>query len=118
MADTWPASLPQCFDRPYSGGMGDGRGKYAPDIGPPIVRRRTTAVVDPLSGTMRMSLAQRDAMRTFIRETLLEGSLPFTFPDQDGGGTLLVMLDEQSMPGWLPIGGGNFKVSIALKVMP
>lgn len=119
MVDAWPADLPQCFNVPYSEGMADGRASVKPDVGPPIVRKRSTSAVRPLSGQMRMTRAQLAVLREFVDVTLDSGALPFTFPDPTTDGPdLLVMFPENELPAWMQTAAGVYQVSISLVVMP
>ncbi|MEN6535653.1 MAG: hypothetical protein ABFD89_18460 [Bryobacteraceae bacterium] len=118
MVDAWPATLPQCFIVGYSDGEGDGLIETAPDIGPPISRPRSTAVVRPLSGAMRMTRAQIAILSAFFRTTLLRGSLPFSFTDPTFGGTVLVKFPKGSQPSWQQTGPGMYRVNITLSVLP
>jgi hypothetical protein len=120
MVDAWPAGLPQCFIVGYSEGAGDGGVlEYQPDQGPSISRRRTAAATHPLSGQMRMTRDQIATLRAFLYTTILGGSLPFTFPDPTATGeTLLVKFAKGSLPNWQQIGGGIYRVTISMTVLP
>lgn len=118
MVDAWPAELPQCFNIPYSDGLGDGLAETQPDVGPPMSRRRTTAVTRPLSGSMRMTRAQLATLRTFFNTTLFLGALPFTFTDPTFGGEILVKFPKGSQPSWQQTSPGVYRVSISLMVLP
>jgi hypothetical protein len=118
MADAWPAELPQCFIVGYSDGEGDGLIETQPDIGPPISRRRSTAVTRPLAGSMKMTRAQIAILKTFFETTILGGSLPFTFNDPTAGGTILVKFLKGSQPSWQQIAAGVYRVNISLVVLP
>lgn len=118
MADPWPASLPQCFVVGFNEGLADGRISYAPDQGPAIMRRRSSAGVRPLSGQMRMSRAQIADLKTFVDTTLLAGSLPFTFKDPTSQDTVLVRFPDQKLPAWQEIKGGVFRVSLDMEILP
>lgn len=118
MVDAWPAGLPQCLVVGYSDGEGDGLVEYSPDMGPPISRQRSTAVTRPLSGSMRMTRAQIAILNTFVKTTLLGGSLPFNFTDPTFGGTILVKFPKGSLPSWQQTGPGKYRVNISLSVLP
>ena len=76
--DTWPSSLPQSFLLSgYSEGMGDGRIKSNTDTGPAKIRRRSTAIPEPVTGQLLLSQSQKQTLKSFILETLLGGTLPF-----------------------------------------
>lgn len=118
MAETWPAGLPQCFIVGYTDGEGDGLLETDPDIGPPITRLRSTAVVRPLSGSMRLTKAQVGILQVFYRTTIAQGSLPFTFPDPTFGGALLVKFAKGSQPIPQQVAIGVYRVTLTLSVMP
>ncbi len=118
MADNWPANLPQCFVVGYSDGLGDGLIEAQPDVGPPISRRRSSAAVRPLSGSMRMTRAQIATLKTFFDTTLLGGSLPFNFTDPTYGSTILVKFAKGKQPTWQQSAPGIYRVNINLAVLP
>jgi hypothetical protein len=119
MVDAWPNTLPQKFQTPsFSEGVGDGLVEYAPDEGPPITRRRTSAVVRPLIGTMVCTGAQIAIFRAFFDTTVLGGSLPFNFPDQIHAGTLLVKFLKSTLPKWTALGGDYYQLQLTLQVLP
>jgi hypothetical protein len=119
MADSWPASLPQCFLIGYSEGLPDGTVEVQPDTGPPISRARSSAMPRPLSGQMRMTRAQIATLKTFVEVTLDRGVLPFEFPDPTAiGGTLLVKFAKGELPSWQQVTGRSYRVSLSLTVLP
>lgn len=117
--DAWPNTLPQRLQlEGASQGVGDGLVENQPDYGPPLVRRRTAAVVKPLSGSMICSADQVADFVVFFETTLAGGALPFTFPDPLGGADLLVRISTKSLPTWSPLGGDNFRLQLTLLVLP
>jgi hypothetical protein len=119
MVDAWPSDLPQKFQvQQFTEGVGDGLLEYAPDVGPSISRRRTAAVMRPMSGAMICTADQIAIFRTFYEVTILGGSLPFNFPDQIRAGTLLVKFTKQSPPTWPAISGRYFNLTLVLVVLP
>lgn len=119
MASAWPGTLPQALLLSGAGkGVGDGLTEYQPDTGPSITRRRTTAVMRPLSGSMILTDAQIATFETFFYTTIMNGALPFTFPDPISGATLLVKFTKATPPGYSPQGGNNYLLSLALMVLP
>jgi hypothetical protein len=121
MVDAWPGGLPQRLQvSGASRGMGDATVEYQPDLGPPITRLGATAVAEPLAGTMICTAAQIASFRTFFITTLLRGSLPFHFPDPDtdGADSLLVKFTKQTPPGYAPMGGDTWQLSLSLLVLP
>lgn len=119
MVDAWPITLPQKLQRAgNSGSVGDGLVEYQPDYGPPIARVRTNAVVDMLGGNMNVSKTQLATLRSFYRSTLMQGALPFTFPDPEGGADLLVRFPKGKGPSWSEVGPDLYRVGITLAVLP
>lgn len=119
MVAVWPETLP-----PFllldgaSEGAGDAILEYAPDTGPSITRRRTTAAARPLSGSMMMRGDQLAIFREFIKDDISQCSLPFEFPDQTSEGTMLVKFPKDGLPRWAPAGGDNWRVSFSLIILP
>ena len=117
MAETWPVDLPQKFEV-------DGYEEVEPDnvirsqtsIGPGIVRRRTTANVVEITGTMFMSSAQKTSFKTFYGVTTLSGTLVVTFPDPNGGSPLTVRIVGR--PTYAAAGGDYWRVSLKIEVLP
>ena len=120
MAENWPGTLPQRLLREgNSGSLGDGLVETQPDIGPPISRTRSTAVVDELAGTMLLSEAQLSTLKTFYRTTLGQGALAFNFPDQSAANTLALMKFPKGRgPRWSEVGPDLYRVQISLVVLP
>lgn len=115
--DAWPAGLPFAFTSDsYAEGLADNRLRSAMDTGPAKVRGRSSTGPRPLSGVLLMSSAEIATFRSFVEDTLIQGALPFTFPDQFGGDDLLVRL-AGDMPSWRRQ-GLLFAVSLSLEVLP
>lgn len=115
MAELWPASLPCAFIRGsirYAIGNNQLRSENA--VGPDKVRPRGTSKPDKLSGRMRMTSAQWDALEALYKSTLLSGSLVFDFPWR--GGTREARFVEP--PECVDIAGGVWYVDLALELMP
>jgi hypothetical protein len=119
MVDAWPAGLPQrLLVANASKGAGDALLEYQPDTGPSITRRRSSATMRPLIGSVILSSAQIAIWETFFYTTILSGSLPFDFPDPITGATLLVKHIKQTPPIWSPLGGDNYQLDMSLMVLP
>lgn len=75
---TWPATLPPTFD---SEGLSveepDVLVESQPELGPPIVRRRTTAAPEVLTGMIICDSAQVAAFKSFLRTDTMGGALAF-----------------------------------------
>lgn len=116
--DVWPVSLPQQIlmdGNAYE--FGDGNLKTQPDVGPPIVYPRTTAVCDRLLGHMWMTGAQITTLRTFGKTTILRWSLAFTFEDPFNAAADIVVMFAKP-PGVINVSGDKYDVSMDLWVMP
>lgn len=115
MVDVWPETLPQCPLRGYQEAMGDGRLISQTDTGPGKMRRRSSTVPDTLTGTFKASGAQLATLRTFVKDTLDEASLPFNYPAPRGGDPLLVRFRD--VPSWNEVGPDAFVVGLSLEVL-
>lgn len=119
-AETWPIGFPQKLLREdNSGRLGDGLIETQPDIGPPISRPRSTAVVDELAGSVLLTEAQLGQLKTFFRVTLAQGALPFYFPDQTtANDPVLVKFPKGRAPSWREVGPDTYRVQLTLSVLP
>jgi hypothetical protein len=119
MVDAWPATLPQfVLQSGYSEGEGDGNVEYKPDAGPTITRRRSTADMRPLSMSFELSREQKAALREFYEVTLLNGSLPFTFPAPSEDGDYLLKFQKGGAPRYASLGGNEFSASMSVWILP
>jgi len=77
---TWPTSLPQCpILNGYAEEAQPNVAYFRPDVGPPKVRRRSTAKNYIATMTFRMTLAPLDIFYDFYGDDLADGSLSFTW---------------------------------------
>jgi len=114
----WDNSLPQYL-------VAKGYGQSPPavtiksemDAGPAKVRRRFTAGVSPVSGTMIMTAAQLATFDTFFNTTLLGGSLRFSWTKPPVHSAACEMRFTE-VPNWTSLGGDNYEVSLSLEVLP
>lgn len=76
----WPATIPQC---PILNGLAEQRQRnvasFPPDVGPPKLRRRSTAAAVQTTVVFKMSNAELVDFNTFYETTLADGTLPFTW---------------------------------------
>lgn len=97
---TWPATIPQT---PIYGGFTEQRqpnnAGFAPEVGPPKSRRRSTAVGVPTSATFEMTTAQVATFDTFFETTLADGSLSFTWAHPLTGVSYTWMFAPGEAPG-------------------
>lgn len=114
----WPSGLPQyLLTDGYAQGVGDGRIRSQTDTGPGKVRRRTTAMVRPITGRMLMTGAQVEEMMTWIENDIFGGTMVFDFPDPITRDTVQCVMGEE-MPVVAHAGGNIFSVTLNLEIVP
>lgn len=81
MADIfWPETLPAAGALGFTGGPQANVASFEPEIGPSIVRRRSTGAVKMYPITLSMlNLDQYNAFVEFFHATLKDGTLPFVW---------------------------------------
>ena len=117
----FPVSLPQA---PLLGGFSHTERETvirAPvSFGPPQTRQRFTAALQPISCTTKaLTLAQKEALRTFFRVDLKGGALTFTWPAlalHTGGG--VANFEIVAPPEFTPLGLGMWRASLQLVRLP
>ena len=93
---SWPGTLPG-FDKMLADGyeavMVDNIIATEMDVGPPKIRRRSSAGVEPISGSMRMTATQLATFKTFYNTTINYGADEFdaTHPETGGACTMIFM---------------------------
>lgn len=104
---SWPASLPQTPRRgAWTGGAQEARAIFLPEVGPPIMRRRTTADTYLFDASFpNLSTAQRAAFERFWIDDLRGGSLPFVMRDPV----------TQAASRWMISGGGAAPFTLTAK---
>lgn len=118
MTAVWLASLPQCFMRgTYQSGFIDTSLRSDVDQAPGKSRNRFSIGIYPIGGVMNMTAAQLADFKDFHKDDLARGVLPFTFPDQEKDGDLLVQF--KSMPDVAElIRKRVYAVTLSLEVLP
>lgn len=117
MTAGWPASLPQTLDTDgFTETVGATCLRTSMDVGPAKVRRRTTAEVRTVSGSLIFDAAQLETFDTFYAVTLSGGALPFTFAGARGGVTHTYRVTAE--PKYSPLGGGWWKTTLSLERLP
>ena len=86
------------------------------DVGPAKVRRRFTAGVEPVAGTMIMTAAQLATFETFYNDTILGGSLRFSWTKPPVH-TVACEMRFTEVPSWTKV-EGEYEVSLSLEVLP
>lgn len=119
MAEVWPETLPCAFLRgTMTQALGDNLVKGQSDTGPGKLRPRASSAVGKLAGRMKMTTAQRDTLRAFYRDTLLQGSLAFSFPALGEAAPLLVRFKAGTPPEWTDLAPGKWDVALEFEVLP
>ena len=115
---SWPASLPQQLSqRGYSESLADNVIRTSVDAGPEKRRKRFTAAVRPLSGSMVMTSAQIDTMTTFFDTDLASGALAFDLNAPRDQTTTLSVVFRQP-PSWTNLGGDSYAVTLEMEIQP
>ena len=113
---SWPSSLPQYVEQSgYQESLTDNTIRSKMDVGPAKVRRRFTAVVEPIQFSMWMTLIQWTTLRTFYYTTLA-CSLPFTWTHPSTQAT--VNFRFVTPPSVGAPQGGYVLASLDLEVIP
>jgi hypothetical protein len=114
MPAIWPPPLPQGFlDGSNTETAENNLLRSEMDVGPPKVRRRTTAGAGMLEGIVFMTQAQHTLFLQFWRSTLRSGALAFQLA------TTLLRFKEP--PSWTTVRtsvGMCYQVSMKLEVLP
>jgi hypothetical protein len=95
--DVWPVTLPE-FGANTSIQDDESRLTSSMDSGPASVRNRFTAISQSVKTSMVMTGAQLVIFNTFIRTTLLHGSLSFTWINPITGASETVRFKKK--PEW------------------
>jgi hypothetical protein len=113
----WPDTLPQqLLVDGYSQSLADTTIKSEMDAGPAKVRRRYTAGVEPVSGMMLLTETQLGTLRTFYEDTLLGGSLRFSWTKPPAHSTACEMRFT-APPSWTGK-KGLYEIQLSLEILP
>lgn len=118
----WPPTMPQLpLSQGFNGGPVDSRASFETEIGPPIDRPRTTAVVrtyDARFGNLRQT--QLIALDAFCATTLAQGSRAFAWRDPIFGDIALwkVMKNGSLLYSVTPRRGDLAEVQMKLMRLP
>jgi len=112
----WPASLPQdMFLEGYKQSFADGMERSKMDVGPAKVRRRSSSGPAPLNCITYLTRDQFPTFDEFYNETLLGGSLRFSWVHPVYG--TAVEMRFTAVPSWI-FEGKDLKVTLSLEVLP
>lgn len=79
MTAAWPGTLPAAPKYGFAEKRQTNIAFFAPDVGPPKMRRRSTAVCVVCTANFEMTDAQLVDFNTFFETTLADGTLPYTW---------------------------------------
>lgn len=114
---TWPLTLPQRLAASdFSDTLPDNVIATAMDAGPPKRRRKTTANIRTMTGSMVMTTPEWDDLVTFFQETVKE-TLPFELPTPGANsGSITVVFGAPPQRQYF--GPGRWRVALKFEVQP
>jgi hypothetical protein len=120
MPAAWPATVTQLVDSSgYRETVERNVVEFAPEVGPPMARRRSSVSSDLISfSTTPVTDDEYDALVGFYRDTLKDGALTFlrTHPrNMDGPMTEFRFVEP---PQWSPIDATYGRIALSLRRMP
>ena len=119
MTAAWPSTLPQCPNlNDFSEERQPNTIAFAPDVGTPKMRRRSTAVSTKTTVAFRMTTAQRAAFNTFYETTIVDGTLPFTWAHPITKVSYTWVFKPNEVPKIDRMTPGTFRVSFNLLRLP
>lgn len=121
MTAVWPAELDGMRDLigTYQETAEPNVASFKTEVGPPKLRRRTTAQSDVVQFDRLLTQAQKDILRdTFYRDTLGDGSLPFELEDAKSGVVRTFCFDPASPPVYKFMFSDCWRVSLSIRRMP
>ena len=116
---TWPGSsvLPQVMEyNSYTETMPNNVLRTKMGVGPPKLRRRATAAIRPLSGTMVLTSTQVVALDTFYTSTLNDGVTSFDWTRPRATATASFRFREP--PTYVAIADNLWRVKLSLEELP
>ena len=119
MTAVFPSTIPQS---PIYGGFTEQRQRnvtsFAPEVGSPKIRRRSTAVCVPCIAIFEFSDAQLAVFNTFYETTLLDGTLPFTWVHPRTADTFIWMFSVEEAPQTEATGSNLNRVTCKIIRLP
>ena len=114
---TWPETLPQeLLMEGYTESAPDLLLRSAMETGPSKVRRRATAGVRPVNGSILVTAAQLEIFKGFYNDDLMAGALRFDWLDPVDGTTAVEMRFKEP-PAW-SMEEGYYRITLALEILP
>lgn len=122
---TWPSTLPQVFQQSgYSETPPDLLVRTQMAVGPPLVRRRATAGVRQIKGTMLLTVStlvdQVSILDDFYVTSTFSGAIQFIWTSQRplDGTVTAENLRFSKPPSYRNVGGTTWEASLELELMP
>lgn len=117
MTAAWPATVPQWhLHTSYSERPQRNVASFQPDSGIAIERRRSSVSTDDMAYDLALDSTQYDALLTFYRDTLKDGTLPFTRQHPRTGEDITCKFTEA--PALAAVLVGHYRVTIRLVRLP
>lgn len=117
MAAVWPTSLPANFiTSGFEMAQQNAVIRTQMDTGAPKRRRRFTAAIKMIKGSMVLTTTQYSTLDAFYTSTLKNGSLPFDFAHPISGSSISCYFTEP--PKYTANGPWLVNASISLEVLP
>jgi hypothetical protein len=117
MTIAWPAGLPAfVLEDDYAEAWADNVIRTPMDVGPPKVRRRSTAAPRRTGCSQLLTTAQVATLKTYYDTTTAYGSLSFEFTDPRTGSTLEARF--LSPPAIRPAAPGYWRAAYSLEILP
>lgn len=118
-AGSWPTGLPQC---PILNGFSEQRQRniaaFQADVGPPKMRRRSTAVAVVTSVIFRMTGDELDTFNLWYVDYQADGTLPFTWTHPVTQVEYSWVFDSKDAPRIDRMTPNTFRVSFTLLRLP
>lgn len=117
MTATWPTGVTQnMIAGSYSETPIRNVVSFQPDVGDAIERRRMSIVSDKIKFQSQLTLAERLTLKSFYRDDLKDGVLPFTRTNPKTSETITCKFDAE--PNYADGFTDKFIVSLSLRVLP
>lgn len=115
----WEATLPtELLTQGYEETTPEVSIKSNMDTGPAKVRRRVTAAVRPVKGSIIVTATQLGTFKTFYNTTLLGGTLRFSWKDPADGTTAVEMRFTET-PKWTVTDDPElYQINMSLEILP
>lgn len=108
----WPTTLPTAFlVRGYTEQKQDNAVRFQPDVGPPKLRRRSTAAARTITGALVLKQSLREVFDDFYSTMLSDGADTFTWKDPGKGPGTYVF---NAPPQYRLLAPGTWEVTVQL----